>query len=302
MTAMQLALGVANTLGECVIWCERTQCLLWTDIDGAMLYAHELHSGTDMAWPMPEPLGSFALTDDPDLLLLGLASQLAFYRFSTTQVVPICRIEEDLPGTRINDGRCDRQGRFIFGTFDGAADSGAGSAICSFYRLDANLHLERLPLPHVTVANGICFSPDGRTMYYADSPTRTIRSCAYNPITGALSNDRLFADLALQPGAPDGSTVDGDGYLWNAQWDGGRIVRFAPDGSIERIVELATDRPTCVTLGGAQMNVLYASSARKGLTPDQLIAQPGAGGIFRLPLAGIHGLPEQRFRIATSPR
>jgi L-arabinonolactonase len=296
--AMELALDVGNTLGECVLWCERTQCLLWTDIDRATLYAHEIRSGTNLAWPMPEPLGSFALTDDPDLLLLGLASQLAFFRFSTSRMVSICRIEENLPGTRINDGRCDRQGRFIFGTYNGVD----ASAICSFYRLDANLHVERLPIPHVTVANSICFSPDGRTMYYADSPAKAIRCCNYNPITGALSQDRLFADLADQPGEPDGSAIDSDGYLWNAQWGGGRILRFAPDGRIEREIELTAGLPTSVAFGGVELDVLYATSARKGLTPDELAAQPGAGGIFRLPLAGVHGLPEQRFRAATLPR
>ncbi len=295
---MELALDVANTLGECILWCERTQCLLWTDIDRATLYAHEGRSGTNLAWPMPEPLGSFALTDDADLLLLGLATQLAFYRLSTRQLVPVCRIEENLPGTRINDGRCDRQGRFIFGTFNGMG----ADAICSFYRLDADLHVERLPLPHVTVANSICFSPDGRRMYYADSPAKAIRCCNYNPVTGALSHDRLFADLADQPGEPDGSATDSDGYLWNAQWRGGRIVRFAPDGGIERVIELAAGLPTCIAFGGAQLDVLYATTARKGLTPDQLATQPGAGGIFCLPLAGCCGLPEQRFRTATFPR
>ena len=286
---LELMVDVENQLGECVLWCARSERVLWTDILGAKLYAHDPARGTTSTWPMPEPLASFALTANDDRLLLGLASQLAFFDFSSGAVTPICAVESGL-STRLNDGRCDRQGRFVFGTFHTVEPR---ERIGGYYRLDADLKLERLPLPDCATANSICFSPDGATMYYCNSPDRTIRCCDYDLETGAISNDRVFVQLDGDAGEPDGSCIDAEGHLWNAQWGASRVVRYTPDGKVDRVIESPALQPSCVAIGGRDLNVLYVTSARVGL------GEPAVhdGALFRCALADVRGLEESRFRL-----
>lgn len=284
---LELIADVENQLGECVLWCERSGRILWTDILGNTLYARDVATGNTSTWPMPEPLASFALTGNDDRLLLGLASQLAFFDFSSGAVTPICEVEAGLT-TRLNDGRCDRQGRFVFATFNQVEPR---ERIGGYYRLGADLMLERLPLPSCAIGNSICFSPDGATMYYCNSPDRAIRCCDYDPVTGAIGNDRVFAELDGKAGEPDGSCIDAEGYLWNAQWGASRVVRYAPNGTVERVIESPALQPSCVAIGGAEMDVLYVSSARVG------ISEPAVhdGALFQMKLADVRGLPESRF-------
>lgn len=289
----ELLLDVRNALGECVVWCERSARLLWTDIPGATLYAHHPASGHTEHWAMPERLASFALTDKQDGLLLGLASRLAWFDMASAVVTPLCEVEPHLPGTRVNDGRCDRQGRFVFGTFN---EADPRPAIGSFYRLNHDLSVERLPLAPVGIANSICFSPDGATMYYCDSQEKMIRCCDYDPLSGAISNARVFADLRSGQGEPDGSTIDADGYLWNACWGAGTVVRYAPDGQVERVLTVPVSQPSCVAFGGPAQDVLYATTARVGLDAAALAAGPSAGGVFSTRVSGVRGLPETRFQ------
>jgi L-arabinonolactonase len=284
---LEIMVDGENQLGECVLWCERSARVLWTDILGAKLYAHDPASGRTSSWAMPEPLASFALTASDDRLLLGLASGLAFFDFSSGALTPICDVEPGMT-TRLNDGRCDRQGRFVFGTFNAVEPR---APIGGYYRLGADLRLERLALPDCAIANSICFSPDGATMYYCNSPDRAIRCCDYDPVSGAISNDRVFVELDGDAGEPDGSCIDADGYLWNAQWGASRVVRYAPDGTVERVVESPALQPSCVAIGGPGLNVLYVTSARVGMAEPA----PHDGALFTLALAGVSGLQESRF-------
>ena len=283
---LELMVDARNALGECVLWCERTGRVLWTDILGSVLWVHDGQSARSI--PMPERLASFALTGSDDRLLLGLASRLAFYDFSTGEVTTICEVESDLPGTRLNDGRCDRQGRFVFGTFN---QDEPRLPIGAFYRLNGDLTLEKLALPPVAIANSTCFSPDGATMYFCDSPQKLIRCCDYDTASGAVSNSRVFAELDGGPGEPDGACIDADGYLWSAQWGASRVVRYAPDGKVDRIITVDAVQPSCVAIGGAGMDTLFVSSARVGLAAPK----DADGGLFRLPIGPVRGLPESRF-------
>lgn len=292
---MELVVDSRHGLGEGIIWNERTGRLLWTDILDRLLCAYAPASGVLERWPLPESLCSMALTDDDDRLLLGLASGLAFFTLSTGAVERICDVEPHLPHTRLNDGRVDRQGRFVFGMFNRQEDP--KHPVGGFYRLGHDLRVERLPLGDVAIANSICFSPDGRTMYYADSGTREIRCCDYDPASGAVSRLRTFAAADAAPGDPDGSTIDADGYLWSTRWGAGQVVRFAPDGSIDRVLALDAPQPTCPSFGGPGLDVLYVSSATVGLDAGRLRAAPGSGGVFAA-RPGVRGLPEQRFRTA----
>lgn len=291
---MQLLVDGRHELGEGVLWCERTGRLLWTDIPRAVLWCHVPATGATRSWPLPERLGSFALTEHDERLLLGLASGLAFFDFPSGQVTRICDVEPHLPGTRLNDGRCDRQGRFVFGTFN--QDSDPRLPIGGLYRLNRDLTLERLPLGPVAIANSICFSPDGATMYYCDSQALSIRCCDYDPASGAVSREREFVAAGAAPGEPDGSAIDADGCLWSARWGAGQVVRFTPDGRVERVLHLAARQPSCVAFGGPGLDVLYATSARQSLSDAELAAAPASGGVFAQRLE-LRGLPEQRFRL-----
>ena len=285
-----LLLDTKCTLGEGATWCARTGRFYWTDIEGARLWRYDPSDGRSTFWPMPERLATFALCADPHYLLLGLASQLAFFDIATGQTRHIVDVEAGM-NTRVNDGRCDRQGRFVFGTKD---EGSPLQAIGGFYRLDHDLSLERLPLPAPAISNSIAFSPDGATMYYCDSPTREIRACDYRA-DGGIANDRLFVRLADATGEPDGSTVDRDGGLWNAQWGGRRVVRYGADGVETERVEVPTAQPSCVALGGAQLGTLYITSARVGLDAAALAGDLRAGGVF-IATPARRGLPEPVFQ------
>ncbi|WP_198021426.1 SMP-30/gluconolactonase/LRE family protein [Burkholderia sp. WSM2232] len=277
------------TLGEGATWCVQTGRFYWTDIEGARLWRYDPRDGRSTSWAMPERLATFALCADPHFLLLGLASHLAFFDLATGETRHIVDVEPGL-NTRVNDGRCDRQGRFVFGTKD---EGSPLQAIGGFYRLNRDLTLERLPLPAPAISNSIAFSPDGATMYYCDSPTREIRACDYRA-DGGIANDRLFTRLTDASGEPDGSTVDRDGGLWNAQWGGGRVVRYGADGVETERVEVPTVQPSCVALGGAQLGTLYITSARVGLDATALASDSRAGGVF-IATPARRGLPEPVF-------
>jgi L-arabinonolactonase len=285
-----LLLDTKCTLGEGATWCARTGRFYWTDIEGARLWRYDPSDGRSTFWPMPERLATFALCADPHYLLLGLASQLAFFDIATGQTRHIVDVEAGM-NTRVNDGRCDRQGRFVFGTKD---EGSPLQAIGGFYRLNHDLSLERLPLPAPAISNSIAFSPDGATMYFCDSPTREIRACDYRA-DGGIANDRLFVRLADATGEPDGSTVDRDCGLWNAQWGGGRVVRYGADGVETERVEVPTAQPSCVALGGAQLGTLYITSARVGLDAAALAGDLRAGGVF-IATPARRGLPEPVFQ------
>jgi len=296
--ALELLLDSGNHLGECPLWCERGQCLYWTDIEASRLHAYVPATGARREWTMPERLACFAFTGDAEVLLLGLASRLAFFNLRSGALTPLYAVEAALPMTRVNDGRCDRQGRFVFGTLD---ERPVRDAIGGFYRLNHDLGVERLPLPPVAISNSICFSPDGASMYFCDSMKKFIyRWDGYASGDSDPATIRVFADLGDGAGAADGACVDADGHLWSAQWGAARVLRYAPDGVIERILPLPVSQPSCVCLGGAGMNELFVTTAREALTPAMLAEQPLAGGLFHATLPGLRGLPEARFR-HTSP-
>ena len=287
---MPAVLEARNVLGEGIVWCERAQALYWTDIPARTLWRHAPGSGETRRWTLPERVASLALCEADGWLLLALASRLAFFRLADGALRTVCEVESDLP-TRCNDGACDRHGRFVFGTLHEPAGGCPKQAIGSFWRLNIDLTLERLPLQGVAISNSVAFSPDGGTMYYCDSLARTIRCCAYGDTVGP---SRLFVDLRGMSGVPDGSAVDADGGLWNAQWGMGRVVRYRPDGSEDRIVAVPVSQPTRPAFGGAALGTLYVTSANDSLDDEALVREPLAGALFAAPL-GARGLSEPRF-------
>jgi L-arabinonolactonase len=274
-------------LGESATWCSTRGVFYWTDIDGERLWRYDPSDESSVSFDMPERLACFALCADPDVLLLGLASRLAFFSLETGAIETIMPVEEGLP-TRINDGKCDRDGRFVFGTKREVPEAGA---VAGFYRLNADLSLERLPLGNCEISNSIAFSPDGSRMYYCDSLKREIRVCDYE----SFGNQRIFVKLSDATGLPDGSAVDSDGGLWNAQWGGSRVVRYGPDGVETERVDVPTTQPSCVAFGGAKLGTLYITSARAELDADALQRDGFAGGVF-IATPAARGIAEPVFR------
>jgi L-arabinonolactonase len=216
-----------------------------------------------------------------------MASRLAFFSLETGAIETIMPVEEGMP-TRINDGKCDRDGRFVFGTKREVPEAGA---IGGFYRLNADLSLERLPLGNCEISNSIAFSPDGSRMYYCDSLSREIRVCDYD----SFENQRVFVKLSDATSLPDGSAVDSDGGLWNAQWGGSCVVRYDADGVETERVDVPTTQPSCVAFGGAKLGTLYITSARVELDADALQRDVHAGGVF-IATPAARGIAEPVFR------
>lgn len=288
--AAEVVLDAGNQLGEGVLWCERAQALYWTDIHAATLWRLRPADGAVRTWALPERLASFALCEADDWLLLALASRLAFFHLDSGELRTLHDIEPGLD-TRANDGACDRQGRFVFGTLHEPRDGGDRRAVGGFYRLNPDLGLEALPLPKVAIANSIAFSPDGATMYFCDSPRKRIERCAYGDAIGAAET---FVDLSGHAGEPDGSAVDAEGALWNAQWGAARVVRYLADGREDRVVRLPTRQPTRPAFGGRGLGTLYVTSAHDGMDAAARERDRRAGALFAL-AAGARGLPEPRF-------
>lgn len=285
-----LVLDARNTLGEGIVWCTRTQSLYWTDIHASVLWCYRPADGSTRRWPMPERLASFALCEDDGWLLLGLESGLAFFHQESDRLIRIADVEAGLP-TRLNDGACDRQGRFVFGTLHEPIGGEARRAAGGFYRLHPDLTLEQLPLGSVAISNSIAFSPDGAIMYYCDSWKRTVHRCSYGE---SVADACMHIDLSHGQGEPDGSAVDSEGGLWNAEWGSGRVVRYTPEGKEDLVISVPASQPTRVAFGGERLNMLYITSARDGLSAEALANEPHAGGLFAIEVP-FTGMPEPRF-------
>lgn len=278
----------SDLLGETPLWCERERRLWWLDIEQAKLQSLDPASGAHETVAFDTAfLGSHALGDD-GMQLLGLGRSL-YRRDRAANVLPLfARVEGDIDN-RLNDGRVDARGRFWVGTMDNALHRPNGA----LYRVDPDGSVHRM-LDDVIVANGIAFSPDGKTMLFTD----TRRHCTWrfdvDLDDGTLSHRRLFADYRATGERPDGACVDADGCFWSAFFAGHRVVRYRPDGAIDLVVPMPVTNPTCVCFGGADLRTLYVTTATKFLTPEQRAAEPLAGGLFAV--RGLaQGLPEHRF-------
>jgi len=287
---IDVLVDVKTTLGEGPLWDVKEQRLYWIDsFDGRVFRCTE--DGREIrAWDVPQKIGSMCLRRGGGAVL---SLQRGFHAldFQTGEVSLIRDPEPDLLQNRLNDGKVDRQGRFLAGSMD-TMEEGANAAL---YRLDPDLSVHKLQ-DGIICSNGPCWSPDGRTFYFADSWAGEIWAYDYDPARGAVSNRRTFASVDTSSGgAADGSTVDAEGFLWNAQVYDGKIVRYAPDGSVDRVIPMPVKKVTSVMFGGADLDVLFVTSMSKPPLPRF----PGdgrlRGSLFAIRGLGIHGLPEMRF-------
>lgn len=285
-----VALGEPRcSVGESPVYDIDTQRLYWVDVrDTPAIHALTLDDGTARSWPMAEDVGSIVLAGR-DRLLVGLRSGFAFFDCASGSLTPLVDPEPALPRNRLNDGKCDARGRF----WCASMNPESGIAEGSLYVLDKDLTCRHV-LDDWLTPNGITWSLDGATMFIADTRRGYISAFAFDVDSGTLGERRVFADLGAFPGGPDGATVDREGYLWSAQFDGGCLIRYAPDGTMDRVVRLPVSKPTSCTFGGAGYRQLFVTTATRGMHAESLRNEPMAGRILVLDV-GVGGLPPVAF-------
>ena len=282
----------ADILGEVPLWCERSQRLWWVDVRRPALQHYEPASGRHAAqrlYPGLDTVGSIALREAGGFVL---ATGSGIYLYDPASGEPALRIahpEEGKPGMRLNDGKCDRRGRFWVGSMHDTKREPLGT----LYRLDPD-HGCRAMLDGFVLPNAISWSPDDRHMYFADTHNQVIWVFDYDIDDGAISNRRVFKDWTHQAGRPDGATVDAEGYVWNCMVATGHLVRLAPDGRVDRVIQLPVTNPTCPAFGGPGLDTLYITSHSQRFSVEQQAREPLAGALLALQV-GVRGLSEPRY-------
>jgi len=288
-TTIHCAIESDDVLGETPLWCDRTQSLLWIDIDRALLHRHHPASGSRDTFRFEaRHLGSLALQRTGGVLV-ALDASLHSFDFDSGTLQPLCTVESASLDTRLNDGRCDAAGRLWIGTMDNGLAQPSGS----FYRVDPDGKVIR-QFGDVIVPNTVAIAPDQRTLYFSDTRRFVTWAFDLDVHAGVLSNRRIFVDHRATWQRPDGACIDADGCVWTAIFAGGRVVRYTPAGRADRTIELPVTNPTCPCLGGSDLRTLYITSARKFLSDEQLRAEPLAGSVLAVQVS-IPGLPEQCF-------
>lgn len=276
-------------LAESPVWSVAEQKLWFVDINAPALHRYDPTSRGLDTWEMPESVGCIALTGTG--LIGALRSGVYRLDLESAHREKLAEAPYDNPqDQRFNDGRCDRQGRFVAGTMF-EPRSIAGGAL---YRLDGS-RMEKISLAgDLTISNALAWSPDGATMYHADTPTQQVYAYDYDAGTGVISNRRLFLDLKGTGEKPDGATVDSAGNYWVALYGAGKVAQFSPEGRRLGDIMLPVKAPTMPCFGGPDLKTLYITTARQKHTPEELHRMPQAGGIFTARV-DIPGLPEPLF-------
>lgn len=276
-------------LGEGPLWHPLRQDLFWFDIIGKKVFSR---GGADTkSWSFSEHVSAAGWIDENTLLI---ASETALLRFDikTGNSEVVHPLESDNPITRSNDGRADPWGGFWIGTMGKNAEKEAG-AIYRYFKGEL-----RLLYPRITISNAICFSPDKRYAYFADTAQSKIWRQDLEEVDGwPLGDPEVFLDFTGTGLNPDGAVCDSEGYLWNAQWGAARLARYTPRGVLAENIILPTDNITCPAFGGSGLSNLFATSAKQGLSDEQKKDQVHAGKTF-VSDAGISGQIENRVSIS----
>ncbi|MDW4496583.1 SMP-30/gluconolactonase/LRE family protein [Sulfitobacter sp. D35] len=281
---------VKPLLGEGPVWDVRAERLWFIDSLGRRIYRCTADGAEMRAWTVPHAIGSMALRDGGGAIV---ALQDGFHAidFETGELTHLVDPEPDKPNNRLNDGKVDARGRFLCGSMD----TGESDPTGALWRLDPDMSLHRLD-DGIICSNGPCWSPDAATLYFADSFTGEISTYDYDIATGAVADRRTFAVLPKdRGGAPDGATVDAEGYVWSACVFDGRIHRFAPDGSVDRVIEMPVCKITSLNFGGPNLETLFVTSMAEPPLPKYPGDGPQRGATFRVEGLGVTGRPEPYF-------
>ena len=286
---IRVVVSSSNLIGESPVWSVTEQALYWVDVEGKLVQRIDSATGDIKRWTMPEVTSCIGLRQRGGLVA-GTRTGFVFLDTIAGAVTPITHPEADIPGNRFNDGKVDRAGRFWAGTKNIA---NSPETTGSLYRLDPDLDAQRID-GGISCVNGIGWAPDNRTMYLCDTWLRRIYAYDFEPAAGLARDRRLFAQLAPEDGYPDGLTVDAEGFVWNAHYDGWRITRYAPDGRIDRVLRTPVQQVTSVIFGGADLRTLFVTSARQQRPDDELARLPHSGGVFAMRV-DVPGLPEPHY-------
>ena len=279
--------------GESPVWVAEESALYWLDIPVGKIYRWHASSDALSQWQMPEMVGSMAMCTHGGWIV---AMETGIYQ---VQLNPngacthtkLADVEHPIQPMRFNDGRCDRQGRFLSGTMFN--DTKAGKNVGSLYQFGNGHQLTRL-MDDLIVSNGLAFSPDGRTMYLADTYTsrQTVWAFDYDVDTGTPHRQRVFVDMHQHLGRPDGAAIDADGCYWVCATDAGLVSRFTPEGKLDQSLAVPTAKPAMCAFGGDNLDTLFVTSLRRsGISAEE---DPYAGRVFALQL-GVKGLAEPMF-------
>lgn len=287
-SSLHVAWQMDALLGEGPVWDDAIGVLYWLDIKGCKLLIMDVGHNTKNITDLSVVTGAIALRSNNNLIA---ATKKGFAELNpqTGSMVYLADPEAHIPDNRFNDGKCDPAGNFIAGTMDELEKEPTGTV----YRFDSGG--TAVPLfGKFIVCNGPAFNPDGTKLYFSDSVNRTILEFDYNCKSGVVGSSKTLARLSKSEGFPDGLTVDKEGYIWCAHWDGWRLTRFDPDGKVDRIVNLPVPRVTSCTFGGESMDTLYITTARTGLSNKTISTAPLSGSLFAIK-PGVIGMPSNRY-------
>lgn len=295
---MQNVLTARARLGESPLWDTDRQLLYWVDMYNHRVHQFDPATGRDRHFDVGSLVSAIALTSGDSLLvalstgtLPTMTGQLALLDPQNGTLASLCQINFPHSNTRLNDGKCDPQGRFWIGSTSEAPGQAA------LYRYDPNGSLQIMETG-LTISNGLAWSPDGATFYLTDSYTHQIYAYPFDGATGNIGDRRILVDLSDEAVEPDGLTVDQQGNLWSALWDGWCVVQFSASGTEIQRIKLPVQRPTCPIFGGRDLMQLYITSASVGLSQQEIQQGFYAGDLFCL-ATQLPGLPSSRFDLGT---
>ena len=281
----ELFYNVKATLGEGPAWDAKTQTLYWVDVLEKRVYA-----GSKLFLQLDDYVGCLAPRKDGGLVI---AQRFGFWNFEpeTNRLITLASPKGEPSNNRFNDGKCDARGRFVAGTMDHNEQEASGS----LYSLSVDGRVKRL-LKEVRISNGIAWSPDHKTMYFIDTPTREVRAFDYDLDSGQIADPRVFIRFEDTFGWPDGMTSDMDGNLWIAMWGGARVTQWNAKGKLLEQFGVPALQVTSCVFGGEDMSELYITSARVGMDAAALTKYPQSGGIFRMK-TNLTGMPTFEFGV-----
>ncbi|NVO25432.1 SMP-30/gluconolactonase/LRE family protein [Donghicola mangrovi] len=298
MIEVTLLVDCRNHLGESPIWDAEEQWLYWVDSTGCEIWRCRFDGSELETLYVPDFIGTIALRARGGAIL-ALANGFHFYDLRKQKVELIKNPLEDIPDYRFNDGKVDRAGRLFVGCMGYDFERPDVNKVISpaqngpVFRLDPDLSVHQID-QGMSCFNAPCWSPDNRTFYYGDTEQGVLWASDYDLSNGTSSNRRVFARDAGFAGLVDGATVDAEGYVWNAKVLGGRLVRYAPDGSVDRVIQMPVRNVTSVAFGGPDLDILFVTSMAKPVR-GVVNTQHGAGGVFAVSGLGVRGIPETRF-------
>jgi sugar lactone lactonase YvrE len=285
---VELVLDAHAETGEGPVWDHRDQSLLWIDATRGRFHRLDPITGRDEPLEVGQHVGAVALRSAGGFVL-AVRGGFAGFDFANGRPEPIADTEATTPTNRMNDGKVDSWGRFWAGSMAYSEDGREGS----LYRLDPDHSVTRV-LTGLGISNGLGWSPGDRVMYHIDSLAQGVDRYDFNPETGQITNKRRLIDIEPADGTPDGMAVDTGGNLWVALWNGWRVRRYRPDGTLDGEVSLPVAQVSCCTFGGPTLSELYITTAARGLSALDRDEQPAAGGVFRH-RPGVSGLPSRLY-------